>query len=375
MDMKKIYSARVKKLAAYLKENNIFAAFFEDSERGRDVSVRYLTGMPSDAVLIVTCTGKSILSPWDEILASKKAFASKVIPFNKFSRDAATALKGILTSLDAPENSKVSLPPSMSVLDFKKFKREVPFVKLEIKEEGPHNFVRSCRAVKDAYEIECTKKACSVTDEMTNEIEHRLKKGLFTTETQVALYIEEHLRKRGCERTSFDTLAAGPSRSFAIHAFPGYTAGLWGSKGLSILDYGVCWEGYASDCTLTIAKGRLSKEHNLQLELIQTAADDCLELYKPGLSIKKAAEKADEIFAAAGRKMPHSLGHGTGLQIHEEPFVSLRADKKEVFLPGNIVTLEPGLYDEKLGGSRLENDVLITETGNLLLTSSRIIRL
>ena len=73
--------------------------------------------------------------------------------------------------------------------------------------------------------------------------------------------------------------------------------------------------------------------------------------------------------------MPHGLGHGIGLEIHEEPFVSKRTEESTVFKPGMIVTLEPGLYDPKKGGCRLENDILICESGNLQLTNSRIITL
>ena len=73
--------------------------------------------------------------------------------------------------------------------------------------------------------------------------------------------------------------------------------------------------------------------------------------------------------------MPHGLGHGTGLEIHEEPFVSMRAAEGKKFQCGNIITLEPGLYDKEFGGVRLENDVLITESGNEILTSSKIFRL
>ena len=71
----------------------------------------------------------------------------------------------------------------------------------------------------------------------------------------------------------------------------------------------------------------------------------------------------------------HGLGHGTGLEIHEAPFISTRTSEDKVFLPGNIITLEPGLYDAETGGCRLENDVLITDTGNCILTNSRIIRI
>ena len=185
---------------------------------------------------------------------------------------------------------------------------------------------------------------------------------------------ERELRAQGCERTSFDTLAAGPARSFAIHAFPGYTAGAWGTDGISLLDYGVCYEGYASDCTITVARGRLSARQEDLLDLVQQAADECIALYKPGVPVRRAAEKAQELFAAKGRTMPHSLGHGTGLEIHEAPFISMRTEESTLFQAGNIVTLEPGLYDAELGGTRLENDVLITESGNEILTRSRIFR-
>ena len=73
--------------------------------------------------------------------------------------------------------------------------------------------------------------------------------------------------------------------------------------------------------------------------------------------------------------MPHTLGHSIGLEIHEYPRVSLKTDSSLYFKPGMILTLEPGLYDEKLGGCRLENDVLITEDGNEVISNSRIIRI
>ena len=111
------------------------------------------------------------------------------------------------------------------------------------------------------------------------------------------------------------------------------------------------------------------------LSLVQQAADEALEYYKPGIPIRQAALKVDKIFAGAKMKMPHSLGHGTGLEIHEEPFVRSRAPLEDIFVPGMIVTLEPGLYDKDAGGVRLENDILITENGNEVLTQSRIVRL
>lgn len=375
-DLDKIYKARRDKVASWLKEHSVFAVVFEDTEGARDVAIRYLTGHPSDAILIITQKGESVLTAWDENLMKEKAKADRLIPYTTFERKKERAIKEILSSFSyAPKNAVVELPSVTSHLQFQKYEKELEGYHIVCDEKGAHDAVVKMRAVKDEYEIECTREACRITNGITDLIEKMARAGEIKTETDVALLIERKLREAGCERTSFDTLAAGPARSFAIHAFPGYTNGEWPAQGLSILDYGVCYEGYASDATITIAKGKLTQEQEKQLSLTQKAFDECLKLYKAGNKTKTAAAKADEIFAAEGRNMPHGLGHGTGLEIHEAPAVSMRAGDDVVFQVGNIVTLEPGLYDTKIGGCRLENDVLITEDGNEVLTNSRIIRI
>ena len=374
-NLKQIYEDRRKKVSEYLKQNNIKAAIFEDSEQRRDVAVRYLCGHPSDASLIILDSGKSFLIPWDENLAKDKAFADEIIPSEKFKRSYINASKEILTSSISEKKSKVCISPETPYIQFKKYSEKLENFKICAEENSAHDFVKSLRAIKDNYEISCTKKAAAITDEMTKIIVENLRQGKIKTETDVALFAERERRIKGAERTSFDTLAAGPERSFAIHAFPGYTQGNWGTQGLSILDYGVCYEGYASDCTITIAKSPLSKEQEKLLKAVQEAADECKKLYIPNEKISRAVKKADEIFAKINRVMPHGLGHGTGLEIHEEPFVSMRANENDVFKAGNIITLEPGLYDKTLGGTRLENDILITETGNEVLTHSEIFRI
>ncbi|MCR5761803.1 MAG: Xaa-Pro peptidase family protein [Treponema sp.] len=374
-DLNSIYKARREKIYDYLKEQNISAAVFEDSEDRRDVSIRYLTGHPSDAVLVLLADRRCILIPWDENLAAMKAHADKVIPYTEYGRSNIAAVKQTLSSFSGDSIPNVAISPLTPHALYEKYVTALHGWNVECKENSVHKKVEELRAIKDSYEIECTRKACSITDGMTEYIIKHLSDGSLKTESDVALYAEKELRASGCERTSFDTLAAGPKRSFAIHAFPGYTNGNWGTEGLSILDYGVCYEGYASDCTITIAKGKLSAQQEQLLDLVQKAADECIKLYTPEHCISEAVNKADDIFAEAGLSMPHGLGHGTGLEIHESPFVSKRTEKQIKFMPGNIITLEPGLYDAKLGGVRLENDVLITSQGNEVLTHSKIFRL
>ncbi len=381
-----VYKKRQERVYALLRELHVACCVIEDSEDLRDPCVRYLTGHPSDAAVVLTAAGECVLIPWDEIMAEKMAHVTKKIPSVKYNRDNALAVKEIVQSLSLDSSYlrdgklSVSVQTEISHQKFLRYSSTLEGCSLICSDgrdgdRSVYEEIIKMRSRKDEYEIACTRKACAITSDMTLQIIAMLEKGLVKNEMDVALFAERALRERGCERTSFDTLAAGPERSFAIHAFPGYTSGTWGSTGLSILDYGVCYDGYASDCTITVAKGPLSAEKVKQLDLVQKAADECLPLYRAGGKIMDASAKAAEVFAEAGRMMPHGLGHGTGLEIHEAPFINTRATEDMMFEPGNIVTLEPGLYDEKLGGCRLENDVLITEEGPVLLTNSKIFRM
>lgn len=372
-ELKKIYAARREKLFAFMKENKITAAVFEDTEGRRDLSVRYFTGHPSDALWICSSDGKNALVPWDENLAKERSVDVKIVPYNEYDRKNIEAVREILKSFKKNDpRLKVEVSPATPYPLFLKYVDALQGWDVLCRENSVHDFVLSLRACKDEYEIECTKEAARVGDLIIEKIENGIDDGSIKTEMDVSLLIERELRLNGCERNGFDTLAAGSSRSFEIHAFPGYTSAPWPGKGLSILDFGVVFEGYTSDTTLTVVKDATDEQKKL-VELVEKAAKEALPYYKNGEKIKMAGLVADEVFKKAKREMPHTLGHGIGLEIHEFPRVSAKQTDDLVFKPGMIVTLEPGLYDSKLGGVRLENDVLITENGNEVITHSKII--
>ena len=373
---------RQKTFAQILREKKIDVAFFEDTEGRRDPSLRYFTGLPTDALLVLTAEGQSILIPWDVNMAQEMATVDSILPYTDFGRTATNALSQVLKQLELPSSVTIELPPSLPYPIYEKYQQAInqalgnsKEIHLLCRENGVHQDAVNMRAIKDQYEIHCIKKASAITDKLILQLEEGVRSGAITTEMDAALLIEGECRKAGCEGTGFDTLAAGPERSFGIHCFPPYTAGAFPATGLSILDFGVVVEGYTSDVTLTFAKGPLTPEQEKQLELVQQAYDAALEKYKNGRAIKDAAQIVDDIFAQAGRTMPHSLGHGYGLEAHEWPTVRTTQPPEALFRPGMVVTLEPGLYDTSLGGCRLENDILITPEGNEVLTKARIIRL
>ena len=360
-----------------MNENSLGCVVFIDSEEHRESAVAYLTGHANDCVLMIFADGYTILVPWDENLAKQYGHFDKLVPYQRYKNDSLEAIKALLNihMNSHAHNNKVELPPYLTYPQYLKFIDSLCNYDCRCKEDGAHNFVTECRMIKDEYEIECTKEACRVGDLIIDEVEKLVKVGKIKTESDVALLIEKRLRENKCEKTGFETLAAGPKRSFAIHAFPGYTDSPWPAEGLSILDFGVVYKGYTSDTTLTIAKEPLTKEQEVQINLVQKAYNECLKLYTPEHTIVEAAKKAESIFSVAKRKMPHTLGHAIGLEIHEYPRVSPKMPLELKFQPGMILTCEPGLYDSEIGGCRLENDVLITEKGNEVLSHSRIIKI
>jgi Xaa-Pro dipeptidase len=242
------------------------------------------------------------------------------------------------------------------------------------RETGLHGEIEKLRAVKDEEEIRIYRKAAEITNDVIALLEKNIRADRIRTETDAALFIESASRKRGCEGTGFTTLAAGPERSFGIHAFPPYTAAPFAGKGLSILDFGLKYAGYTTDVTLTFAKDPNSAQEKL-LTLTEKAYKLALTLVSSGTGTREIAQAVDYLLGKSRKTMPHALGHGIGLEEHESPAIRSRADNSWVLCPGMVFTLEPGLYDPIHGGCRLENDILLTDSGAEVLTNAAIIRL
>lgn len=373
--MQEIYKRRRDELCAWMAKQGIAAVLFQDTEGRRTPAIRYFTGHPTDAIFMQVVGGSCVLCPWDEIMAKKMAHVDSIISYGTYDRQVVKATAGLLKHLRVPKNTKVEIPSDIPYPLFLHFVHDLPKYNVLCREDGASEFAGTMRAIKDEYELTCIRKASAITDSIIDMVEKGIFEDKIKTESDVALLIEKECRIAGCEGTGFETLAAGPSRSFGIHCFPPYTAAEWPGQGLSILDFGVIYEGYTSDVTITIAKGPLTEEQELQLSLTEDAYKEALLLFKAGEPIQAPAIKVNEIFAKAKRSMPHSLGHGYGLQAHEWPGVNSKIDKSIVFKAGMVVTLEPGLYHPDIGGCRLENDILIKEDSTEVLTHARIIRI
>jgi Xaa-Pro dipeptidase len=370
-----IHGGRRARIASRLDRDGVAAALFEDVEGRRDQAIRYLTGQPGDALLVVAADGRSVLVAWDLNLARLLASADEIIAYADFARLPMRALGEVLARLGVIEGSKVELPSTFAYPRYVDFVEGLPGYDLVCRHDGADGEVRSARSIKDESEIEVYRKAARITNDLVDEIEAAVRSGAVRTELDAALLIERRSRESGCEGPGFETLAAGPSRSWGIHAFPPYGAGPFASGGMSILDFGLKLEGYTTDVTMSFLRGRLGSEESRMVELVERAHAETIAMLAPGASCREVALRADAIFEEAGFVMPHSLGHGVGLEAHEAPTLRSREDNMDVLAPGQIVTIEPGLYHPQLGGVRLEDDILITGSGHEVLTKSRIVRL
>lgn len=224
--------------------------------------------------------------------------------------------------------------------------------------------VESLRAVKDEAEIATMRQAGALSDEIFSALSQERFTG--RTERELAWWVERSFREGGAEGVSFDTVVAvGPTAS-SPHAVP---SDLVVEQGVLVLiDAGCILDGYCSDCTRTFAVGavpdRLSEIHALCLEA-QLAG---LAAVGPGVHGRDAdaASRVPIEAAGLGWAYGHGLGHGVGIQIHEGPV--LRRESTDVLEPGNVVSVEPGIYLPDDAGVRIEDLVLVTADGCERLT-------
>ncbi|RDI41182.1 M24 family metallopeptidase [Falsibacillus pallidus] len=229
-----------------------------------------------------------------------------------------------------------------------------------------NGLMENLRLIKTPSEIKILKEAADIADAAFKHILDYIKPGV--TELDVSNELEFFMRKAGATSSSFDIIVASGYRSALPH---GVASDKIIEKGDFVtLDYGALHKGYVSDITRTVAVGQPSDQLKEIYDIVLDSQLKSMELIKPGMTgIEADAIARDYITEKGyGDQFGHSLGHGIGLEVHEGPGLSVRSDI--VLKPGMVVTVEPGIYVQGLGGVRIEDDTLITEDGNETLTHS-----
>jgi Xaa-Pro aminopeptidase len=225
--------------------------------------------------------------------------------------------------------------------------------------------VESLRAVKDEGELDAIRNAARITSEALE----RFAEERFTgrTERELAWLLDGLFHELGAAGPAFETIVAGGANGARPHSRP--TDAVVETGQTVVVDAAAQCDGYCADCTRTFATGPLPDE-------LKEAYAACLQGQEAGLDAARAGTSGIDADAAArtvieeagfGEKFGHGLGHGVGLDVHEGPRLS--RESSDTLAAGNVVTVEPGIYLEGLGGIRIEDLVIVTDGEPEVLTS------
>jgi Xaa-Pro aminopeptidase len=224
--------------------------------------------------------------------------------------------------------------------------------------------VEALRAVKDESELDAVRRAAAVTSEAYARFAEETFVG--RTERDLAWRMDELFHELGAEGPAFETIVAAGPNGARPHSRPSDRE--VGPGEAVVVDSGARLDGYCSDCTRTFATGPLP-------ERLQEAYAVCLEAQLAGLEAVRVGATGVEADAAArrviedagfGEAFGHGLGHGVGVDVHEAP--RLARESSDTLVAGNVVTVEPGIYLEGLGGIRIEDLVIVGEDAPEVLT-------
>jgi Xaa-Pro aminopeptidase len=224
--------------------------------------------------------------------------------------------------------------------------------------------VEGLRAKKTPFEISQMRRAAHLAGDVLEGAIKLLKPGV--REIEIGAEIEYQMRRRGASGPAFETIVAFGERSAYPHARP--TAKRLKKNELVVLDLGAILAHYCSDITRTVFVGRASPRIRQWYRAVQEAQEAARAAVKAGVRGGDVDSAARRVLAAhkLDRYFTHSTGHGLGLEVHEEP--RLARGQKQTLEPGNVVTIEPGVYVPGIGGIRIEDDIVVHEDQAEVLT-------
>lgn len=322
-------------------------------------NMRYLTGYTGEGCLLVSETGVIILTDFRYVeQASRQAPGIQVIQY-----DSAHPRMGEIRQqlVNAGAHKLAVEEDDVTVEAYRDMLRGLSGIELT----AAGGLVERLRIVKDEGEIECIAKACQISCEAFDRMLGVMKPGM--TEREIQLELDYTMLRLGAEGVAFDTIAAAGVNGSLPHAIPSDHVVQTGE--MLTLDFGALYGGYCADMTRTVAFGKISDELKAIYDTVLEAQLTALQKVAPGVVCSEVDKTAREII---DKRYPgafgHSLGHGVGLDIHEQPGLNHRDQR--TLTPGHIVTVEPGVYLPGVGGCRIEDTVAVTESGYRNLVSA-----
>jgi Xaa-Pro aminopeptidase len=319
-------------------------------------NVRYLTGFTgSNAALLLTDERALLFTdPRYRTQASRESDCEIRIAKGPLSQEIAIAVQRLGLKSVAFERNRIGFEEYQALTEALAGVRLRPLT----------GAAEALRMVKSADEIAAIRNSVQLNSLALDQALRHFKPSM--TEIDLAAEIEYRMRRLGADGTAFDTIVASGERTALPHAHP-MARRMQGDQ-LLLIDMGASVAGYASDMTRTFGLGKLDAKVRRMYRAVLDSQLAAIAAVRPGASCAQVDRAARGVLRGYGleKLFVHSTGHGLGLEIHERPRVGRKeATKLE---PGMAITIEPGVYQEGIGGIRIEDTVVVTTNGCEILT-------
>lgn len=344
-----IIKKRIKAIHGLLSEKRIDSLLVT-----KPANVTYITGFSdADSWTVITKRGVYLLTDGRYTQQATKECSSCRIIERTDSLPKATAK--LLKKLKSVKS--IAVEKSVSVANFEALKKNI-----KTKLRSVANVIETQRSVKDSAEIAAIETAARIAAKALRQIRRYIKPGI--TENEVAGILDFQIRKLGA-KNSFDTIVAfGPNASRPHHQ---PTDKRLKTNDTILIDFGVRYKGYCCDLTRCFALGKSSVFYRKVYNAVQESQAAAIKMIKAGVAVKKVDAAARKIIAEHDLPVySHGTGHGLGLEVHEEPIISEQSKGK--LQAGMVFTIEPAVYIPGKLGVRIEDDILVTETGCRILS-------
>ncbi len=354
-----MYLKRIEKVRKFLRAKKADSFLLISNEGSGQPGTQYLSGFSgSSSVLFITRDKQFIITDGRYYTQARKE-----APLHELVLQETKSALLLVRSLIEKFKTRSVLIDGTRTTHALVERMRVVFPKVKIINEN--NLLEELRVVKDVQEIRLIKKAADIAERAFLKLKPFIRSGI--SEKWLAAKLDFLMRVEGADRVAFDTIIASGKNGALPHAQP--TDKKLKKGELVVIDFGAYYRGYASDIARTVAIGKISNKLREMYEVVKTSQALGCKAARGGITgavIDKICRSYVEK-NGYGKYFLHATGHGLGMEVHELPYVSSSSKKK---LPvGAVITCEPGIYIEGLGGVRVEDDLYLTRNGATSLST------
>jgi len=380
--MRAITQEKIDNLTDFMEQNSIDVILIADWEIARDVNMRFLSGHPMDATLVLTAGGEVCLVPWDKQLAEDHAQVDVTLDYTQYSNRVVGGAVEYIKEATKKDNPVIGVNNNIPYSFILYIQETMPNATIFSNPKTIADKFSALRATKSPQELDKLIEAAKIGNKTIADI-RKFAEEKQGTENDLSFIVMKKIREYGAEDNAFPSLIANTNRAHMIHCHPSAGNNHFAEQGLALIDFGALYEGYCCDITVPFTFGKLTAEQEKIRDTTVKAYEAAIESIDLGVPFWKISKAANDIIENAGYVMPHGLGHGLGLAVHDSPGVrqkptdpiALKAWTEVVVEEGMVFTIEPGVYIKGLGGQRLENDVMIRNGKVEVYTNSELVEI